>query len=166
MKCRKSWPKLVLWTSVLLWMALIFTLSSQTAKDSSELSGYMIRKVAEFLRPDFPSLVPAKQAQFIAGLQHIARKTAHALLYMILGALCMKAFLFWHKKRYAAVLSAALVCIAYAATDEVHQLFVHGRSGELGDVVIDFGGSLVGIFLVVLVNSVVGDSIQSSKNKT
>ena len=34
------------------------------------------------------------------------------------------------------------------------------------DVVIDFGGSLVGIFLVVLVNSVVGDSIQSSKNKT
>ena len=156
MAYNKSLPKLIIWATVLLWMVLIFYLSSQTAKDSAELSSYMIRKLAELLRPDFHSLVPAKQVQFIADLQHIARKTAHALLYMILGALCMKAFLFWHKKRYASV-SAALVCIAYAATDEVHQLFVAGRSGELGDVVIDFCGSIVGIFLVVLVNSVVRD---------
>lgn len=165
MKCKKTWPILIILTSVFLWMALIFYLSSQTATDSSELSGHMIRKLAELLRPDFHSLVPAKQAQFIAGLQHIARKMAHALLYMILGILCMTAFLLGNKKRHAAVFSAALVCVGYAATDEVHQLFVPGRSGELGDVGIDFCGSLAGILLVVLVNRVIGDSLTTSEHE-
>ena len=135
-------------------MVLIFYLSSQTARDSSELSGYLIRKLAEFLRPDFHSLVPAKQAQFVAGLQHVARKAAHALLYMVLGILCMTAFSFRHQRWYLAIIPAALVCAGYAATDEVHQLFVPGRSGELGDLAIDFCGSLAGILLVVLVNRI------------
>ncbi len=165
MTYKKLLLKWIIWAAVFLWMVFIFYLSAQTAKDSSELSGILIRKLAEFLRSDFHSLAPAKQVQFIADLQHVARKAAHALLYMVLGILCMTAFSFKHQRWYLAIIPAALVCAGYAATDEVHQLFVPGRSGELGDVAIDFCGSLAGIFLVVLVNSVVRGRLTTSEHE-
>ena len=36
-------------------------------------------------------------------------------------------------------------CILYAITDEIHQLFVPGRSGRIFDVGVDAVGSLVGV---------------------
>ena len=40
-----------------------------------------------------------------------------------------------------------LIATAYAATDEVHQVFVPGRSAEFTDVLLDSLGALVGIWL-------------------
>ena len=37
------------------------------------------------------------------------------------------------------------IATAYAVTDEFHQLFVPGRSGQMTDVMIDSGGALVGL---------------------
>ena len=42
---------------------------------------------------------------------------------------------------------ALLVCLALASGDEVHQLFVPGRTGSAFDVAIDFSGALFGRFL-------------------
>ena len=36
----------------------------------------------------------------------------------------------------------------YAISDEVHQLFVPGRSGQATDVLIDFSGSLAAILIL------------------
>ncbi|MFR1872919.1 MAG: VanZ family protein [Coprococcus sp.] len=41
------------------------------------------------------------------------------------------------------MLSAAL----YAVTDEIHQLFVPGRSGQITDVILDSCGGLIGAVL-------------------
>ena len=40
---------------------------------------------------------------------------------------------------------------AYAATDEFHQLFVPGRSGQLKDVLIDTAGGALGLGLLALI---------------
>ena len=52
------------------------------------------------------------------------------------------------------MLRAALIAlpfsVLYAASDEVHQLFVDGRAGSAVDVLIDSGGALFGILLAVL----------------
>ena len=50
-------------------------------------------------------------------------------------------------------MAAAGTGILYAASDEFHQLFVPGRSGQITDVLIDSGGLLAGILLVVLIKS-------------
>ena len=42
------------------------------------------------------------------------------------------------------MLTAAL----YAATDEVHQLFVPGRSGQVSDVLLDSAGAIAGLALL------------------
>lgn len=43
----------------------------------------------------------------------------------------------------------------YATSDEIHQLFVPGRSGQFTDVLIDTGGVVAGYFFVVLVRLIV-----------
>jgi VanZ family protein len=56
------------------------------------------------------------------------------------------AFLWWrvlrdHMSNRAAALTALLITSAYAATDEFHQTFVHGRHGSPVDWLIDTAGA-------------------------
>ena len=69
----------------------------------------------------------------------VLRKLAHAVEFAILGALLLRAL--------AAELPALAAGIAYAVTDEVHQLFVEGRRGSVYDVLIDGVGVAVGVAL-------------------
>ena len=49
------------------------------------------------------------------------------------------------------LLLALAATAAYAATDEFHQLFVPGRSGQLKDVLIDTAGGALGLVLLALI---------------
>jgi len=42
-------------------------------------------------------------------------------------------------------------CFLYACSDEIHQLFVPGRSGKFTDVLIDSAGALLAVLLCFLV---------------
>lgn len=48
-------------------------------------------------------------------------------------------------------LGAWALATAYAATDEVHQIFVAGRSGMFTDVLLDSAGVLAGVLLGLLI---------------
>ncbi len=64
----------------------------------------------------------------------ILRKLAHMLEY---GALFV---LWWRALRWKVPPAAAVITLAYAATDEYHQHFVSGRVGAPHDVAIDAAG--------------------------
>ncbi len=67
----------------------------------------------------------------------VVRKLAHLTEYAVLGALLERAL--------PRPLPAFVLGVAYAASDELHQHFVPGRTGEPLDVAIDAVGVLVGI---------------------
>lgn len=67
----------------------------------------------------------------------ILRKIAHVSIYALLGALLVRAL----ERDSAALVSG----IAYAASDEVHQHFVPGRSGAVLDVGFDAVGVIAGV---------------------
>jgi VanZ family protein len=46
---------------------------------------------------------------------------------------------------YRRILIALGVCMLYAASDEVHQIFIPGRGAQVKDVLIDSAGAFVGI---------------------
>ena len=69
----------------------------------------------------------------------VLRKIAHACEFALLGALLLRAL----RDERAAFAAGVL----YAASDEVHQLFVPGRVGSPIDVAIDSAGVAVGILL-------------------
>jgi VanZ family protein len=69
----------------------------------------------------------------------ILRKGAHLTEYAVLGALLYRAL--------GREPLALAVGIAYAATDELHQHFVHGRHASPVDVAIDAVGVAAGMLL-------------------
>ena len=132
-------------------MAFIFCLSSQNADESSETSGSLIASLAEIFYPEFDELTGEEQEQVIGSFQFIARKTAHFSIYVVLGFLSFLTFVSYRRLRLISRLSlSAAVCLAYAISDEIHQLFVAGRSCELRDVCIDFCGALLAITVSAL----------------
>lgn len=133
-------------------MALIFSLSSQNAEVSSGTSGNVIRLIVGIFYPGFDNLPAAEQTEIVASLQFLVRKSAHFSIYMILGILSFLTFISYEKLLFAMRLTTSSgICLLYAASDEIHQLFIPGRSGEVRDVMIDFSGAALGIALSTLV---------------
>lgn len=75
------------------------------------------------------------------------RKVFHATVYFILSFFLMVLLniIFEHKKYIKTIIIVLIICILFASSDEIHQLFVSGRTGQFIDVVIDTLGAIVGI---------------------
>jgi VanZ family protein len=72
----------------------------------------------------------------------ILRKGAHMTEYAILALLLFRAL--------GSELHAFVFGLAYAISDEIHQLFVSGRHGSPVDVTIDAAGLLLGLLALRL----------------
>lgn len=124
----------------LLWMVVIFMLSQQSASISSGQSGVFVEQLHH--------IAPSVDQQL---LTFLVRKGAHIFAYFVLGILMVNALrqvnLSKFKFNRPAVLSI-IVCALYAASDEFHQLFIIGRSGELRDIMIDSCAAMVGVFII------------------
>ena len=142
--------KALKWLPVALWMLLIFLLSAQPASQSSSLSGGFIEYFLKKLYPGFLSLPKEQAVEIIQNLQYIIRKSAHAGLYFMLSSLSFIP-LYEYKYTFAKkAIIAQILATGYAITDELHQLFIAGRSCEAGDVLIDSLGAFCAIvFLYV-----------------
>ena len=132
---------------LVLWMGFIFSMSCENAEKSSNTSGQTIRVVLSVV-PEFEKQPEEVKVNIIEKLQFIVRKSAHFIGYMILGILASGLILQYENinKKYPL---AFLICVIYAISDEIHQLFVPGRAGQIRDVLIDSAGSLLGIILVM-----------------
>jgi VanZ family protein len=72
-------------------------------------------------------------------------KLGHIILYGGLGFLVARYLRIGHGLGGLAIGAlAAIFCLVYGATDEFHQYFVEGRNAEIGDVVADFFGGILG----------------------
>jgi VanZ family protein len=132
------------WLPVLLWMALIFSFSSD--KESYRHSSLLFEPLMRWL---FPHMPPAT----IEELHHVFRKTCHLAEYALL------AWLVWRAVRQPAKNGsrpwnwteagfALSVVFAYAASDELHQVFVPTRSALVSDVLIDTSGGAAMLLLL------------------
>lgn len=130
------------WAVALLWMMLIFHLSSQVAEQSNQLSKGVTRVIVETVEKVAP-----KTDFNMDTLNHFVRKNAHFFAYLVLGVIVSNAIRRCKLKGSVAFILALGICVLYAVSDEIHQLFVPGRGGQLKDVFIDSSGVVVGIGL-------------------
>lgn len=144
--------KIIKLTLVILCMILIFWFSSDTADDSTKKSDGFIVKTCEFVLGR--ELTEKEKDKYIEDLVFIVRKGAHFSIYLILGILIMSYFKEIYLINKKGLLIAFLICFLYACTDEIHQLFVPGRSGEIRDILIDSTGSLVGIYIYYFISMI------------
>lgn len=121
---------------VILWMIFIFIMSSFDASSSSNQSNFIVDIIT--------SIINIKDTEL---LSFIIRKLAHFTEYFILGILVINLITRYDKK----IIIAILLCIIYATSDEIHQIFVPGRSCQITDIMIDSLGSIMGIYLYKLI---------------
>ncbi|MBU5485758.1 VanZ family protein [Clostridium sp. MSJ-11] len=136
--------KFLPWIAIIFWMVVIFKLSSQPAVQSGELSGMITNiniKIIEKIRPN-------TQLNIIK-FHRIVRKNAHFFIYLGLGVLTINFLKRRGVKGYKSIIFALLICILYAISDEVHQIFVPGRAAQVKDVIIDSAGACFGILLYI-----------------
>ena len=112
-------------------------MSSFNSTASSSQSGFIVNILNNILNINNTEI-----------LSLIIRKSAHFTEYFILGMLVYNATRLHNKKIYLAI----IICIIYAISDEIHQIFVPGRSCQITDICIDSFGSIVGIYLFNIIN--------------
>lgn len=134
------------------WMGVIYWMSAKPADESSDMSlsvGYAIGSV---IVENFENLPALEQYAYAEQIDHPVRKSAHFSEYTLLGILLSADLLLLciSLPGLARELLAWILGCLYACTDEAHQLFVDGRSGEWRDVLIDSSGVLLGCVLATL----------------
>jgi len=110
------------WLPIILWIGVIFTLSS-------------IPDLKTDLKQDF-----------------IFRKIAHILEFAILTFLLFRALNQKKTNPVKAVIFSFVFSLLYALSDEYHQTFVEGREGALKDVGVDSIGILIAVGLCYIKN--------------
>ena len=113
--------RLLPWFPPVLWMAIIFTFSSFQAAHTT--ATYW---------PDF-----------------VFKKTIHVTEYSILWWLLLRACnsAFPKRSRLSNGITALIITILYAISDELHQTFTPSREGTLRDVIIDSFGAGVSFWI-------------------
>lgn len=96
-----------------------------------------------------------KMKQVIEKLNKPLRKVAHASEYLILTILLIVALTNSGVKGKTVFIIALIICFLYACTDEYHQTFVNGRTGQFTDTLIDTIGGIIGCSIIVLKNKFV-----------
>ncbi|MCM1174880.1 MAG: VanZ family protein [Blautia sp.] len=132
----------------LFWMCVIFAFSAQEQEESSAVSetfSYrMVRSADSLFGFDWDD----EKLHAIAGaIEGYVRKAAHMTEYAVLSVLL---YIWLGKRRFTTgkkMLLAIIITAFYAVSDEIHQLFVAGRSGRFTDVLIDSAGAVLGVLL-------------------
>ena len=140
--------KIISWILVVAWMIFIFVLSNMNSMDSGNKSQTIVKKTVDVTTTvgsnagivEKPS--EEKIEKISPDLNPIFRKFSHAFVYLILAILVANALNISKAKKV--FVFTILICILYAASDEIHQLYIPGRSGEVRDVMIDTFGALIG----------------------
>lgn len=130
---------------VIFWMGFIFSFSSSEGEESGSLSRDLLVKVIEVVTPYKDG--DAKMEEVVDVLHFPFRKLAHFTVYFILGATVINMFYAFNINKYTLILSV-IICIIYAISDEVHQMFVSDRNGQISDVLLDSSGSCLAIYLI------------------
>ena len=126
---------------LILWCSLIFLLSNENAKDSSNTSFKFVNEVVSIIEKT--SNIDIDDELINENIMGYVRGCAHFGLYFILGLFCMNVIKDYKSK--CLFLYSILFCFFYACSDEFHQLYISGRTAQLSDLFIDITGSFMGI---------------------
>jgi VanZ family protein len=123
--------KVLKWSLVIGWMAVIFIYSNQPAVISNEKSRFVIA-VFKYLGLNLDSLLGGLSDFIVRKLGHF---TEYAILYLVLYNAMKESF-----KSKTALIISLVILFFYASSDEIHQYFVPGRACRVQDVLIDTCG--------------------------
>jgi len=144
-----------------IWMIVIFCNSSDNGEISQQKSYYLLN----LIKVNYKSIVKSssicneinsivlkicKTNKIDEKSDKIIRKTAHVFEYFMLAAVISAVLFSFNFTGENAVIYIMFLCLFCSVTDEFHQSFVPGRTSKVSDILIDFCGSIIGMFIFYL----------------
>lgn len=123
------------------WIIVLFFFSSQTAVESSKLSGSLAEKILRHL-----PFLDVSGSTF----ETVLRKLAHFGIFAAEGFLIRVALYNTKSRRHANTGIALLLCLPLAVANELSELTALGRSCSVRDMGIDMSGAILGILVAAL----------------
>lgn len=121
---------------------IIFGFSSQDAEKSGNLSSSVTKLI----------LGQEEREDIVERAESVIRKIAHFCIYTLVGFLLMALVSTYDLEENKRIRISLGIGILYATSDEIHQLFIPGRSGQITDIILDSMGVIIGIlFLLIIV---------------
>lgn len=149
---------------VIIWMSAMFWFSNQQGTGSSSTSKKVSQIIVNIIDIK-KQYSDAEKEEIIKVVEPVIRKLAHYTLYAIGGILITNCVYQFCNKEKRVIVISSIIGIVYAASDEIHQFMVPGRSGNIKDVTIDSIGILTGIALLLLAKEIIKRLLEA-KNKT
>ena len=118
------------WIFPVLWIILIFDLSTQSGSDSSALSHWLADRIASYVNSGY--------------FHDFLRSGAHFCIHFILAVFVYAAA---HADKFDAYFVTIYICIPIAFCDEFTQIFIPGRDFELSDIVLNIFGIMLALII-------------------
>lgn len=139
---------------VIIWMLVIFNFSSQNGTKSTKTSDVVTSMVVNVTTSVTNKDIPREEVKKkVEDSTFLVRKMAHFTEYLILGILILQLLSDYTKINKRMLIVSLIICYLYAVSDEVHQIFIPGRTAKVLDTFIDGAGSLVGIVIYSIYQS-------------
>ncbi|MCX7842965.1 MAG: VanZ family protein [Clostridia bacterium] len=138
-------------TSVVLFILLIFMiiitwfLSSKTGAESTRQSKLVAKYIENIVAENF--IINRNDTFWRITINHILRKVAHFLEYMIIGMLACAFLNELTRRVWVSAVVSIITCPLLAYIDEYIQTFAAGRTPRWFDVQIDTFGAIIGVLL-------------------
>lgn len=152
--------KIIMIMIFIIWMGMIFVLSNMNAVKSGGMSLSIIKNTIKNVLQITNKIGITNKNISDRDLDIIARKwnnpfrkITHAFVYLILAIFVMLMLRNFNLSMPKAIILTILICFVYSLTDEFHQTFIQGRSGEFMDCLIDTAGSACGITIYLISHS-------------
>ena len=113
-------------------------MSNTNGNDSSSQSNFFANIILQFIHIDKETLT------------FLIRKLAHMSEYAILALFTYYALIKIAFNKRIIFQLTFLISFLYACSDEFHQLFISGRSGQFTDIIIDSTGCLIMLLFLYL----------------
>lgn len=146
---KKNIIKIIL---IIIWMAVVFSFSSENGGKSTSTSREVTNIIVDRV---VPNKTREEKDEIVINVDKVTRKLAHYTLYTIGGFLIINYIYTWDKPTKNKIVCSILCGAIYAATDELHQYFVGGRSAQVTDVLIDTLGVITGILIYLGIRKVI-----------
>lgn len=131
----------------------IFLFSGQNGSKSVAISDkFTVKVIDKYERITDTKINASRKNEIVNSSRFKVRKTAHFAIYFVLG-LVAYLLLSTYNLKYP-LLWAICFSFLFACSDEVHQLFSHGRTARVFDVFIDTTGAMCGILFTKMVSKI------------
>jgi len=145
----------ILRCTLVLFLFCTFVVIFNFSNQDSDKSGSTSQKVTEAITRNIKAIQKLnkdEKAKVLDQIENIIRKIAHFSIYSLVGILLMALLSTYNISENNKIFYTIIIGMIYAMSDEFHQIFISGRSGQVSDIILDtLGVAVGGLFILGII---------------